>query len=37
VILEGAPARNQSAMIASKIMHPNEEVGMNGQIGFPHM
>ncbi len=34
-ISAGAPARNQIAMTASKIMHPQEEVGMNGQIGLP--
>ena len=33
--IEGAPARNQSAMTASKIMHPNDDVGMKGQIGLP--
>ncbi len=33
--IEGAPARNQNAMTASKIMHPNDDVGMKGQIGLP--
>ena len=33
--IEGAPARNQSAIAASKIMHPNDDVGMKGQIGLP--
>ena len=31
----GAPAMNQVAMITSKSMHPQEELGMNGQIGLP--
>jgi len=31
----GAPDRNQIAMNESKIKHPNDEVGMNGQIGLP--
>jgi hypothetical protein len=31
----GAPARNHIAMSVSKIMHPNEDVGMNGQMGLP--
>ena len=33
--IEGAPARNQSAITASKIMQPNDDVGMKGQIGLP--
>jgi len=33
---EGAPDKNHTAMKASKIMHPNEDVGMKGQIGLPH-
>ncbi len=33
--IEGAPARNQSAMTLSKIRQPNDDVGMNGQIGWP--
>src|SRR5262245_47119558 len=32
---EGAPARNQTAMSVSRMKHPNEDVGRNGQIGFP--
>ena len=32
---DGAPARNHSAIPASNTMHPNEDVGMNGQIGLP--
>src|SRR5262245_812652 len=32
-----APAMNQMARTASKIMQPNEDVGMNGQMGLPHM
>jgi len=31
---DGAPARNQAAIRASKIMQPNEDVRMKGQIGF---
>ena len=34
-MIEGAPARNQIAINVSKIVHPNDELGMNGQIGFP--
>jgi len=33
--IEGAPARNQNAITASKIMQPNDDVGMKGQIGLP--
>jgi hypothetical protein len=33
---DGAPDKNHTAMKASKIMHPNEDVGMKGQIGLPH-
>jgi hypothetical protein len=33
--IEGAPARNHSAIAASQIMHPNDDVGMKGQIGLP--
>src|SRR4030095_1776429 len=33
--IEGAPARNQSAITASNIMQPNDDVGMKGQIGWP--
>ena len=33
--MEGAPARNHTAMTVSKIMQPNDDVGMNGQIGLP--
>jgi hypothetical protein len=33
--IAGAPDRNQTAMNESKIMHPNDDVGMNGQIGLP--
>jgi hypothetical protein len=32
---DGAPARNHGAIMLSKIMQPNAELGMNGQIGFP--
>jgi hypothetical protein len=32
----GAPARNHIAMSVSKIIQPQEEAGMNGQIGLPH-
>lgn len=34
--IEGAPDRNQIAMAESKIMQPNDDVGMNGQIAFPY-
>jgi hypothetical protein len=34
-ISAGAPARNQIAMAASKIMRPQGDVGMNGQSGYP--
>jgi hypothetical protein len=33
--IEGAPARHQNAITASKIMQPNDDVGMKGQIGLP--
>jgi len=33
--IAGPSARNQTATTASKIMQPNDEVGMKGQIGFP--
>ena len=33
--IEGAPVRNQSAIAASRIMQPNDDVGMKGQIGLP--
>ena len=33
---DGAPARNHGAIMLSKIMHPNAELGMNGQMGLPH-
>jgi hypothetical protein len=33
--IDGAPARNQNAIMASKIMHPKDDVGMKGQIGLP--
>ena len=33
---DGAPARNHGAIMLSKIMQPNAELGMNGQIGLPH-
>jgi hypothetical protein len=32
---DGAPARNHRAITLSKIMQPNAELGMNGQIGLP--
>ena len=32
---DGAPARNQMAMIVSKIKQPKDDVDMKGQIGFP--
>jgi hypothetical protein len=35
VTREGAPAKNQIAISVSKIMQPNDDVGMNGQIGLP--
>ena len=34
---DGAPARNHGAIMLSKIMQPNAELGMNGQMGLPHM
>ena len=33
---DGAPARNHGAIAVSKIMQPNAELGMNGQMGLPH-
>ena len=36
VVSAGAPARNQIAIRVSKIIQPNEDVCMKGQIGFPH-
>ena len=33
---DGAPARNHGAIKLSKIMQPNAELGMNGQMGLPH-
>jgi hypothetical protein len=36
VTSEGAPARNHGAIAVSKIRHPKAELGMNGQMGFPH-
>jgi eukaryotic-like serine/threonine-protein kinase len=33
---DGAPARNHTAIMLSKIMQPNAEVGINGQMGLPH-
>src|ERR1700682_118133 len=33
--IEGVPAKNQRAMRASKIMHPNDDAGIKGQIGLP--
>jgi hypothetical protein len=33
--MEGAPARNQTAMTASQTQQPKDDVSMNGQIGFP--
>ena len=36
VVSAGAPARNQIAISVSKIIQPNEDVGMKGHIGFPH-
>src|SRR5207245_2976535 len=33
---DGAPARNHGAIMLSKIMQPNAELGMNGQMGLPH-
>ena len=32
---DGAPARNHGAIMVSKIMQPNAELGMNGQMGLP--
>src|SRR5258708_4410395 len=34
--IDGAPAKNQIAIRASKIMQPNDDVDMNGQIGWPY-
>ena len=34
---DGAPLRNQPAIVESTIMQPNDEVGMNGQMGLPRM
>jgi hypothetical protein len=31
----GAPQRNHTAITASKMMQPNDDVGTNGQIGLP--
>ena len=33
---DGAPAKNHGAIMLSKIMQPNAELGMNGQMGLPH-
>ena len=33
---DGAPTRNHGAIMLSKIMQPNAELGMNGQMGLPH-
>ncbi len=33
---DGAPTRNHGAIMPSKIMQPNAELGMNGQMGLPH-
>jgi hypothetical protein len=33
----GGSGKDQSAMTASKIMHPNDDVGMKGQINGPHV
>src|SRR6185295_799408 len=33
--IDGAPARNQIAIAVSKRRQPNDDVGMNGQIGLP--
>ena len=33
--IDGAPARNHGAIMLSKIMQPNAELGMNGQMGLP--
>jgi hypothetical protein len=35
VTREGEPAKNQIAISVSKIMQPNDDVGMNAQIGLP--
>jgi hypothetical protein len=35
-ITEGA-RQNQTAISASKMMQPNDDVGMKGQIGLPHV
>ena len=32
---DGAPAKNHSAMTASKIMHPHDDVGSHGQSVLP--
>jgi hypothetical protein len=33
---DGAPAKNHNAIMQSKIMQPNAELGMNGQMALPH-
>ena len=33
---DGAPAKNHGAIKLSNIMQPNAELGMNGQMGWPH-
>jgi 5-carboxyvanillate decarboxylase len=33
---DGAPAKNHTAISESKIIQPQDEVGMKGQIGLPH-
>ncbi len=32
---DGAPARNHGAIMLSKIIQPNADLGMNGQMGLP--
>jgi hypothetical protein len=34
-MIDGAPARNQTAISESKIMQPKEDVRRKGQIGYP--
>jgi hypothetical protein len=35
LVTPGAPARNHIPTTVSKITQPNDDVGMNGQIGWP--
>jgi hypothetical protein len=31
---EGAPTKNQAEMTASQMLHPKDDISMNGQMGF---